>query len=273
MNRKSNLINNTILFAINSFGSRIMVFLLVPLYAHYMTSESYSVADLVYSTSTLLLTVFSLKIGAAILRFAKPNRNNNSNIISNSFLVIVVSFAIIVILTLMLVPILHLNIYYYFLPILYLFAGAKDIAAQFCKATGKTKIYAFEGIISSLTLLILSYVFLAFIHFEVTGYLTAILVSQFIAIIYLVVAGHLGGYIRKPRFDRPLLREMLQYSLPLVPNSFSWWIIQISDRYMVSWMISDHANGLYTMAYKIPSMLGVLSDIFMQAWVLTAIDE
>lgn len=69
------------------------------------------------------------------------------------------------------------------------------------------------------------------------------------------------------------MKEMLAYSLPLVPNSLSWWVVQISDRYMVTWFINASANGVYSMAYKVPSMIGVIADIFIQAWILSAMDE
>ena len=166
-----------------------------------------------------------------------------------------------------------MNQYYYYLPIIFFISGLKDISAQFCKASGKAKIYAIEGITSSIFLFGFSIIFLAIFHLEIHGYLLAILISQICSFLYLSLAGRITSCYKKHNFEKDLLKDMLRYSIPLVPNSFSWWVIQTSDRYMVAWLIGDYANGQYTMAYKIPSMLGVISDIFMQAWALSAIDE
>lgn len=273
MKKNEKLLINTVLFAINALGSRIIVFLLIPLYAHYMSAGSYGIADLVYSTVSLLLTVFSLKVSAAILRFANPKRNDNQIVLANSAIVIIISFAVVLLLTIIAVPALRLSVIYYYMPIVYLFGGFKDITAQYCKATGKTKIYAADGAISSFSLLIFNLLFLVFLKMEANGYLISVILSYSISLIYLIHFGKIKYYIEGVSVKNPILMEMLSYSLPLVPNSFSWWIIQMSDRYMVAWFISQSANGIYTMSYKIPSMMGVVSDIFMQAWVLSAISE
>lgn len=273
MKKNEKLLLNTVLFAINAFGSRIIVFLLVPLYAHYMSAGAYGIADLVYSTVSLLLTIFSLKISAAILRFANPNRNDNQIVLANSAIVIIISSTVVMFLTIIAVPTLRMSAIYYYMPIVYLFGGFKDITAQYCKATGKTKVYAADGAISSFSLLICNILFLVFLKMEANGYLISVILSYVISLVYLINFGKIRYHIKGLSVNNSVLMEMLSYSLPLVPNSFSWWIIQMSDRYMVAWYISQTANGIYTMSYKIPSMMGVVSDIFMQAWVLSAISE
>ena len=66
---------------------------------------------------------------------------------------------------------------------------------------------------------------------------------------------------------------MIKYSFFLIPNSFMWWIMNASDRVMVSAYIGEGANGLYGISYKIPNLLSTFTTIFNQAWVFSAIDE
>ena len=73
--------------------------------------------------------------------------------------------------------------------------------------------------------------------------------------------------------NRRLLRKMLRYSIPLIPTGVFWWITGVSDRYMISAMLGGEANGIYTVANKLPTMLTLLSGVLMQAWQYSAVRE
>ena len=66
---------------------------------------------------------------------------------------------------------------------------------------------------------------------------------------------------------------MLKYSIPLIPTTVFWWVTNVADRYMVTWMISPHADGIYAVSYKIPTLLILLSGIFIEAWQFSAVTE
>lgn len=58
---------------------------------------------------------------------------------------------------------------------------------------------------------------------------------------------------------------MLRYCIPLIPAAIFWWIMGVSDRYMVNWFLGSDANGIYSVAYKIPTILTILAAVFMDA--------
>ena len=62
--------------------------------------------------------------------------------------------------------------------------------------------------------------------------------------------------------DKNLLRQMLTYSIAFIPNTFMWWIMNASDRVMVSAMIGTAANGIYSVSYKIPGLVSVCNYYF-----------
>ena len=68
------------------------------------------------------------------------------------------------------------------------------------------------------------------------------------------------------RGDRVLLRRMLVYSLPLVPNLLSWWLVSVSGRYVVLWGSGLVAAGLFTAASKMPALVNIVASVFQQAW-------
>ena len=73
--------------------------------------------------------------------------------------------------------------------------------------------------------------------------------------------------------DKSVFLSMLRYSIPLIPTTVFWWITSVSDRYMVTGFIGSEANGIYAVSYKLPTLLTLVSSIFMQAWQFSAVTE
>ena len=66
---------------------------------------------------------------------------------------------------------------------------------------------------------------------------------------------------------------MLKYCIPLIPTIILWWIINVSDQYMVTYFNGVAVSGIYTAAYKIPNFVTIFASIFIDAWQLSAVDE
>ena len=62
MDKYKKLISNTVIFAIGTFSSKVLVFLLMPLYTTVLSNEEYGVTDLLVQTGNLLLPLVSLGI-------------------------------------------------------------------------------------------------------------------------------------------------------------------------------------------------------------------
>ena len=70
MSKLKYLAKNTLIFGISQFSSKVIVFLLLPLYTSYMTTSDYGSADLIVSTIGLLLPIFTMQMSSAVMRFA-----------------------------------------------------------------------------------------------------------------------------------------------------------------------------------------------------------
>jgi len=66
---------------------------------------------------------------------------------------------------------------------------------------------------------------------------------------------------------------MVGYSKHLVFNGLSWWVNNSLDRYIIIWLLGTSENGIYSVAYKIPTIINVVQAIFNQAWTLSAVKE
>ncbi len=58
--------------------------------------------------------------------------------------------------------------------------------------------------------------------------------------------------IRRPHFTR--LKEYLKYGLPLSPRSIAFWLVNLSDRYVIGYFLGTASVGIYAAAYGIGSL-------------------
>ena len=76
-------------FAIGNLGSKLILFLLVPLYTNFLTTDEYGTAELVYTASNLIMPLASIVIFDGVLRFALDNRNDQKSVILNAGIVFI----------------------------------------------------------------------------------------------------------------------------------------------------------------------------------------
>lgn len=268
-----NLAKDTLVFSIGKFGSRLVLFFLVPLYTNYLTKDQYGTADLVFTISQLLTPLFSVVIFDSVIRFGLVKGIKKENVLYNAFLVL----AVCVVLSVLSTPLFRfyrgVSDWRGYLPLLIVSATAMDIEMNYLKVIGKNLAYSFISIIQAVVLAGSNIICLVFLKMGVDGYLLSTSLSYFSGVLLAFFVGRLYREIRNASFDKKLLRQMMLFSAPLILNNISWWVIQSSDKLMLEMIISASALGLYTAATKIPSLINVVISIFQQAWGISSIKE
>ena len=271
-NKYKTLLSNTLLISLGTFGSKLLVFLMVRFYTGYLTPSDYGTADLITQTANLLFPIISLGLPEAVFRFALDGVKERSSVFSSGFFSItagaVLFFAITPILTL----VKEFNGYIWLI-ILYTMASCyHSLCAQYIRAVGKTALFAIQGIINTLLVILLNITFLAVFRLGVTGYVLSVVLADTLCTLFLFFKERLWKVITfHPK--KSLFYDMLKYSIPLIPATVFWWITSVSDRYMVNGFIGSEANGIYAVSYKLPTLLTLVSSVFMQAWQFSAVSE
>ena len=158
---------------------------------------------------------------------------------------------------------------------LYVLAAAlQGVSAQFVRAMGLVRLFAFNGILNTLSTVVFNVLFLVVMKWGMYGYVLSVILSNVASMIFLWIAARLYRYMRWWKgIDRDTVREMIIYSLPLIPATIMWSITNVSDRFFVTHYLGEAQNGIYSVAYKLPTIISVISAIFTQAWQLSAIGE
>ncbi len=274
MERKyKNLLKDTFVFSLGKFGSRMVLFFLVPLYTNYLSQEQYGTADLVFTVSQLVMPLFSIVIFDAVVRFGLMKGVKKEDVLLDSFAVLLFCAIVTVIFTPLFSLYKGIAEWRYYLSALIILAATMDVEMNYLKVKGKNLSYSIISIVQSTILAISNIVLLICLSLGIKGYLLSTIISYACCVILAFFAGHVFEDIKKASFDKPLLKQMLQYSSPLILNNISWWVIQSSDKLMLEAMISAAALGLYTAASKIPSLINVVITVFQQAWGISSIKE
>ena len=272
-NRGRYLIKNTAIFTLGNLGMKFVSFFIVPLYTYILSTSEYGTIDLVTTIGMVIAPIIMLNINEGVMRFSLDKHADYNKIMSIGLCIF--GFAILVGLSIIPLSFLIETIEEYGKYIyLYLVSYAGNLLFM-GYLRGKEKLLQFSlGNISNAFLIaILNIVFLVVFKWGISGYFYAFTIANFITCIYAFFAGDVISVIKKFKIDYKLFVKMTKYSLVLIPNSFMWWIINSSDRIMITGLIGSAANGIYAVAYKIPSLLSTFVTIFNQAWSYSAIKE
>lgn len=277
MDKYKKLASNTIIFAIGTFSSKILSFLLMPFVTRMMTTGDYGIADLIQQTVNVLIPIVMLQVNSAALRFSLDKAKDKADVFTVGVRTTIIGFIVFLFfaypISLIRINDFRLGDYIILIYVFVLISGFRQLCQQFVRGSGYVKLYAVDGIIATATTLLFTFIFLSPLKMGVTGYILAIIASDACSVIFYTVTAKLYKYIRPHLMEKGITGQMLKYCVPLIPTVILWWIINVSDRYMITYFVNSSANGLYTAASKIPNFVILFSQIFIDAWQLSAVDE
>ncbi len=277
MDKYKKLASNTLIFAIGTFSSKILSFLLMPFVTRMMGTGDYGSADLIQQTVNVLIPVVTLQVNSAALRFSLDRAKNKADVFTVGVRTTLIGFVIFLFfsypISLITINDFNLGEYILLIVLFVLVSSFRQLCQQFVRGSGYVKLFAIDGIISTATTLLFTILFLGPFKWGVTGYIMAIIASDACSVIFFTVTAKLYRYVKPKVLEKSITSQMLKYCVPLIPTVILWWIINVSDRYMITYFVGSSANGLYTAASKIPNFVILFSQIFIDAWQLSAVDE
>lgn len=271
--RSKYLLKNTVIFAIGNLSTKLIAFFLVPFYTYVLTTEEYGVVNLIFTLATLIGPFLMVNLQDAVRRFALENDADYKAILSVEWTIVIFGH----LLGLLLIPLAKmyapissysLELYFYIVSL-----SANTIFLEYLRGIEKMKAYSFCSVFSSFAIAVLNIVFLTRLQLGVSGYFLSYIIAFTLSSLIAIVIGKQYIVFREWKWDKELFGNMIKFSIPMIPNSLLWWVSSSSDHIMVTQFISAAANGIYTVSYKIPTLISTVSNIFMQAWQISAIKE
>lgn len=273
MDKYKKLISNTFIFAIGTFSSKVLVFLLVPFYTNVLTSDQFGVSNLLVQTANLIIPIASIGVSNSIIRFGLDNSVEKRDVFTGGIVAVGSGYLIF----LLLMPFIsQIDMLDGYAPLIYLYvltASLRSLCSQFVRSRELIKLYAVDGVLSTTLVLIFNIIFLAVFHLGIVGYVLATIVSDLISTIFLFTAAKLRKFVKFRGCDWSVLGSMVRYALPLIPTTVFWWVTNVSDTYFIRYYIGAAAVGLLGISYKVPTIINLVSGIFTDAWQVSAFTE
>ena len=269
----SKLAKNTVIFTVGNFATKILSFLIVPLYTYILSTEEYGRIDLFFTAGSLVTSLLTLQIHQAMMRFLLGKETRDDIALSNCMLIFILESSI----AFLLFPAYAHYFHSFKLSFMFLIyitlASFNIIFSDYLLVVEKNILYACKGVVLTAVFLSSNIVALVYLKMGMEGYIFANILSQFIGCAFLIFTGEYHKKIHFSSIDLNILKEMMNYSLPLIPNSLMWWIMSSGDKFIINYFLGDGANGLYSLALKIPTIITLFYSYFIQAWVISAIEE
>lgn len=272
LSRGKELIKNTAIVAVGKVCTKFLSFFLLPFYTAVLSTEEYGIVDLFNTYVSLLLPIIVFQIEDALFRFLVDVRQKDEEkkkVISTVFFFALFQSVIFIIVFSLISMLLSIQYGYYLLlnVIVSIFSGA---LLQLARGLGNNFTYAFGSFLTAFVAILLNIVLVLLFHMGADGLFITAFVSNFIGSIYIVWKEKVYRMIHFRSFDKRYLKEMLAYSLPLVPNYLSWWIIGASDKSVVNWFLGISQNGILSVSQKFSTAYTSFYSIFNLTWTESA---
>ena len=275
-NKYTKLISNIAYFFVCTVLVKLVSYILLPICTEHMSTQEYGEADLIVSTINFVYPLVMLGIGGSVLRYGMDENYSKNKLLTVAQKMVLCNCMIVF----LVIPFSYLfgdyGKYIYIIPIVVLLTNETNLLNDFCKSIDNTKLIVWGSGINAVVKVVFVLLFVKFLRLGAMGMLWGYMIASLVNTIFLLIASKAVSYfIRdiKREEEKKYRKDILKYGIPLVPNSLAWWILQLSDRYMVAYFVGAAANGLYAVAYKIPSILNAVVSIFSQAWQLSVIQE
>lgn len=272
------------LFAVNAIATRLVTFLLVPLYTAFMSAGDYGLTDMSLTVISLVTPLVTLSAADASVRFIVGDRVRGAGYAFIGFAVTLTSIVLVALLS----PILDLGVfgglgaYKGWFVLAYASSALLQLCGEVARGVGEVRLIPICAGISSLITCVSAFALIGGLRMAVVGYFVSVSVGPLAAVaVYLTIGGMgrlaldgarsaLGGGLEHAK---ALCAPMLRYSLPLIPNSLFWWVGTGINRFFITGMLGIAASGMFAAAGKLPNLLNTAYSVFQQAWQLSAFQE
>lgn len=267
-NRAEELKKNTIILGIGNFLPKIISFFILPILTGKLTKEEYGTYDFIMTLVSFLLPLATLQIQSAAFRFlldCRTDKNKKKIIITNIY---IVTFPVSIIVA-------GIILYYWknlvlitrFLICLYFFSDIVFLTlSQICRGLSYNLYYSVSSICVSATNAIFLLGTLFIVDWGLNGVIFALFLANSFGSCYLIYKCRILNYFDIRVISIKKIKEMISYSWPMVPNNLSGWVLNLSDRVVITHFLGASLNATYAIANKVPNMLAIAQNVFMMAW-------
>ncbi len=268
------LVGDIGVYAVGNLGAKVLTFLMVPLYTYFIPDAAeFGYFDICLTAAFLLTPVVTLDLREGVFRYLldAPHDEARRRVVTATGQLLARALAVALVIALAagsLLAVRHL----WLVLLLLLGVVVNEVYGQMVRGLGRNKLFAGMGLATAALIVLLSVVLVAWLDMGVAGIFLANAAARLLpaAVVELWQRPASRLFSRATPW-RQSARELLRYSLPLLPAALIWWVLSFGDRWFVLWAAGAEANGVYAVAARFTGVVYTFSIILQQAWQETAI--
>ena len=258
-------LKHSFIYGTGALLSKIVGFLMIPLYTRYLTTSDYGVLELLDLTSTIVSIFISMRIGSAVIRFYYDSIDEleQKKVVSTAYMATFVS-ALLVILFSQIFSIrlssliFDTNVYDKYFKLVFMATALSLISSvpeAYLMARKQSIFYTIISLMTLSSYLIFNIYFIVFLKMGILGILYSSVITKIfnssVLSFYCITKNSLF-------FSFTKFKSMLKFSLPLIPANVGTFILNYADRFILQKLATTAEVGIYALGYKFGYMLPVL---------------
>ena len=124
--------------------------------------------------------------------------------------------------------------------------------------------YLLISILNVITSLFTSYILVINYNFGIDGILIGVLAGTILR--WLLLIPDQIEILKNGEFSFIFVKKLLKFGLPFFPAAFFYLILEMSDRYILFWILGPEAVGIYSIGYKLGSLALFIISAFNLGW-------
>ncbi|MFF3023907.1 lipopolysaccharide biosynthesis protein [Gottfriedia sp. NPDC057948] len=275
-----------LIYLLGNFGSKFLSFLIIPLYTSFLSPKDFGEYDYWITIISLCSTIIGMQIFQAVYMEVISSKNDIGNAkefinVGLNLIIIQVLFSLVILIFLNVLNITN-SFYIWFIIILNIF---NDYFNQgIARGYEKNVIMANSGVIQTVISISLTTVLLYNNEKFNIHKLDILFIGQsfglLVSVLFTFFALKKVKLLPKLNISLEQLMKsskMLAFALPLIPSTISWWVVNVSNRFIIVNYLGKDANGIYAMANKFPAFIIIINTIIITVWqdqaILTSKDS
>ncbi len=261
-------INKLFYYAVGTFGSKVIYFLLVPFYSFFLSKSELGFYDIILASLTILTPIITIQVSDAVYReLHDPTKQSLKSAKAFSSGLSVIFFGLLIFVFIAFIfNNLFANKIFYELVLIQSSFTFYIFFQQSLRGLSLNKEYALMGTMNAFLLILFSIILIYFSTIELRNIILAIACAQLISIIFAIYKINFFKLFEIKNISKAKVYELINYSFPLLPNTLSWWLIDLGSRYIILLFIGIEENGLYAVAARYAGIIALVNSIFILSW-------
>jgi O-antigen/teichoic acid export membrane protein len=255
---------HTLIYSFSNIAAKAVGVLLLPLYISKLSITDFGNWDIIDSTIQILAELFILGQASAIILLNNSNefkgKKENALFTITVFVIIVCSLLV---LFAEVITALFEDFFKYsqitadyirLIAYIVLLRVINNLFLSKVRADEQSSYYTIISTFRILIITLLTIYVVAFRNMGIAGILFSAAFGEFLVIILLLTK---MIPLMNTKFDRAILHSALKFGLPLVFSSLGFMLLNLSDRFLIKFILGSEALAPYGLAYRVAGVLNM----------------